>query len=43
MLQIMRDMTPTISSSFEGWSVNVEEITYRGDVPMSPATEHATI
>ncbi len=32
----MREMTPTMSSSEGAPSVKVDEITYRGDVPMSP-------
>lgn len=35
--QMMRDMTPTMSSSEGAPSRNVDEMTYRGDVPMSPA------
>lgn len=35
--QMMRDMTPTMSSSEGAPSRNVDEMTYSGDVPMSPA------
>lgn len=37
--QMMREMTPTMSSSEGAPSVKVDEITYRGDVPMSPASQ----
>ena len=40
MLQMMREMTPSMSSS-DGASLKVEEITYRGDVPISPVKETA--
>ena len=34
---MMSDTRPRVSSGEGGASVNVEEMTYRGDVPMSPA------
>ncbi len=37
----MRDMTPTVSAS-EGASLKVEEMTYSGDVPISPV-QHITV
>ncbi len=35
--QMMSEMTPTMSSSEGAPSRNVDEMTYSGDVPMSPA------
>ena len=36
MVQMMSEMRPTVSSAEGGASVNVEDTTYSGDVPMSP-------
>lgn len=39
MVQMISEMTPTTSSSEGADSRKVDEITYRGDVPMSPAVK----
>lgn len=36
MVQMMREMRPTVSSAEGGASVNVDDIAYNGEVPMSP-------